>query len=131
MYLNYFVLFFAVLIEIEQSEKSDRCDYFMQFINVLKQANIQNERVILVLDKCELLEHEQIIILSKLQEFIKSYTFCVIFISQVSPAKFDYDINFLPIEFDQYNCGNIVYYKLFFSYSNLISLIFFLFSRDE
>lgn len=81
----------------------------MKFISVLKQAQIQNERVIIVLDKCELLEHEQIIIFSKLQELIKSYQFCVLFISQVSSAKFNNDINFLPIEFEQYNSGN--YYE--------------------
>lgn len=78
----------------------------MQFLNVLKQAQIENERVIIVLDKCELLEYEQIIIFSKLQEFIKSHQLCVILISQVSSAKFDQDIDYLPIEFEQYNSGN-------------------------
>lgn len=78
----------------------------MEFLNVLKQAQIENEKVIIVLDKCELLEYEQIIIFSKLQEFIKSYKLCVILISQVSSAKFDKDIDYLPIEFEQYNSGN-------------------------
>lgn len=78
----------------------------MQFLNILQLAKIQNERVIIVLDKCELLDQEQVIIFSKLQELIKSYQLCVIFISQVSPAKFDEDIDFIPIEFEQYNSGN-------------------------
>lgn len=82
----------------------------MQFLNFLKQAKIENERVIIVLDKCELLEHEQVIVFSKLQELIKSCRFCVILISQVSSAKFDKDIDFLPIEFEQYNSGNYFFF---------------------
>jgi len=97
---------FGFSLEIKQNDKSNRCDHFMQFINTLKLAQIQNEQVIIVLDKCELLEHEQIIVFSKLQEIIKSHQLCVILISQVSPAKFNNDINFLPIEFEQYNSGN-------------------------
>lgn len=107
---NKFKLCILLFIEIKQNDKSNQCDNFMKFVSVLKQAQIQNERVIIVLDKCELLEHEQIIIFSKLQELIKSHQFCVVFISQVSSAKFNNDINFLPIEFEQYNSGK--YYKL-------------------
>jgi len=96
------------LLQIKQSDnKSYRCDNFMQFLNFLKQAKIENERVIIVLDKCELLEHEQVIIFSKLQELIKSCQFCVILISQVSSAKFDKDLDFLPIEFEQYNSAEM------------------------
>lgn len=83
----------------------------MQFLNYLKQAKIENERVIIVLDKCELLEHDQVIIFSKLQELIKSCQFCVILISQVSSAKFDKDLDFLPVEFEQYNSGNFLLIK--------------------
>lgn len=83
----------------------------MQFLNYLKQAKIENERVIIVLDKCELLEHDQVIIFSKLQELIKSCQFCVILISQVSSAKFDKDLDFLPVEFEQYNNGNFLLIK--------------------
>lgn len=78
----------------------------MQFLNVLKQAEIQNERVIIVLDKCEMLENNQILILSKLQELIKSHQLCVILISQVSPIIFDEDIDYIPVIFEQYNSGN-------------------------
>jgi len=80
----------------------------MQFLNILKQADIQEERVIIVLDNCEMLGQEQMVLFSKLQELIKSYQFSVIFISQVVPAKFDEDINFIPIVFEQYNSGNIL-----------------------
>jgi hypothetical protein len=78
----------------------------MQFINVLKQFSIQKERVIIVLDKCEMLAQELIVVFSKLQEFIKSHQLCVIFVSQVLPTKFDEDINFIPIILEQYNSGN-------------------------
>lgn len=83
----------------------------MQFLNILKQAKIQNERVIIVLDNCEMLEHEQILIFSKLQELLKSYQFCVILITQVSPTKFGEDIDFIPIVFEQYNSGNCSFSK--------------------
>lgn len=82
----------------------------MEFLNVLKQAEIQNERVIIVLDKCEMLKHDQILMLSKLQESIKSYQLCVIFISQLSPIMFDEDIDFIPIIFEQYNSGNYFFF---------------------
>jgi len=100
------------LLEIKQSDIPNRCDHFMQFLNILKKAEIQQERVIIVLDNCEMLGHEQIVLFSKLQELIKSYQLCVIFISQVLPAKFDEDINCIPIVFEQYNSGNIlnIYY---------------------
>lgn len=78
----------------------------MQFLNVLKQEQMQNEKVIIVLDNCEMLAHELIVVFSKLQELIKSYQLSVILISQVLPAKFDEDINFIPIVFEQYNSGN-------------------------
>lgn len=78
----------------------------MQFLNILKQSQMQKEKVIIVLDNCEMLGHEQIVVFSKLQELIKSYQLCVILISQVLPAKFDEDINFIPIVFEQYNSGN-------------------------
>lgn len=55
-----------------------------------------------------MLEHEQILLFSKLQELIKSYTFCVIFISQVSPVIFDEDIDFISILFEQYNSGKYI-----------------------
>ncbi|KAL5240036.1 hypothetical protein ACI65C_007446 [Semiaphis heraclei] len=96
------------LLEIKQSDIPNRCDHFMQFLNILKQAEIQQERVIIVLDNCEMLGHEQIVLFSKLQELIKSYQFCVIFISQVLPAKFDEDINCIPIVFEQYNSDDIL-----------------------
>lgn len=91
-----------------------RCDNFMQFVNILKQFNIQNERVIIVLDKCEMLAQEHIVVFSKLQEFIKSHQLCVVFISQVLPTKFDEDINYIPIIFEQYNNGNYLKQKLLF-----------------
>jgi len=97
----------------------------MQFLNFLKQAKIENERVIIVLDNCELLEHEQVIIFSKLQELIKSCQFCVILISQVSSAKFDKDIDFLPIEFEQYNSGNFFLLIKCYLFSNKILVLFF------
>lgn len=78
----------------------------MQFLNILKQEQMQKEKVIIVLDNCEMLAHEQIVVFSKLQELIKSYQLCVVLISQVLPAKFDEDINFIPIVFEQYNSGN-------------------------
>jgi len=81
----------------------------MQFLNILKQSEIQQERVIILLDNCEMLGHEQIGLFTKLQELIKSYQLCVILISQVHPTKFDEDINFIPIVFEQYNSGNISY----------------------
>jgi len=80
----------------------------MQFLNILKQADIHKEQVIIVLDNCEMLGQEQIVLFSKLQELIKSYQLCVIFISQVLPSKFDKDINCIPILFEQYNSGNIL-----------------------
>lgn len=86
----------------------------MQFVNILKQFNIQNERVIIVLDKCEMLAQEHIVVFSKLQEFIKSHQLCVVFISQVLPTKFDEDINYIPIIFEQYNNGNYLKQKLLF-----------------
>ncbi|XP_060854544.1 origin recognition complex subunit 5 isoform X1 [Rhopalosiphum padi] len=95
------------LLQIKQSDLPNRCDNFMQFLNILKQSEIQQERVIILLDNCEMLGHEQIVLFSKLQELIKSYQLCVILISQVPPAKFDEDINFLPIVFEQYNTDEI------------------------
>lgn len=67
---------------------------------------MQKEKIIIVLDNCEMLGHEQIVGFSKLQELIKSHQLCVILISQVLPAKFDEDLNFIPIVFEQYNSGN-------------------------
>ncbi|VVC26907.1 Hypothetical protein CINCED_3A003563 [Cinara cedri] len=103
------ILFELILHDLlEDTELNNtRCDHFVQFLNVLKQARIQNERVIIVLDKCEMLEYNQIHVLSKLQELIKSYELCVIFISQVSPTIFDEDIDFIPVIFEQYNSVEI------------------------
>jgi len=101
-------MFYFFFIEIKQSDIVNRCDNFMQFLNILKQSNILRKQVIIVLDNCEMLGQEQIIIFSKLQELLKSYQICVIFISQVLPSKFDEDINCIPILFEQYNSGNIL-----------------------
>lgn len=95
------------LLEVKQSNIPNRCDYFMQFLNILKHAEIQQERVIIVLDNCEMLGQEHMVLFSKLQELIKSYQFSVIFISQVVPAKFNEDINFIPIVFEQYNSDDV------------------------
>lgn len=100
-------IFYLFSIEIKQSDIPNRCDNFMQFLNILRQAKIQQKRVIIVLDNCEMLGQEQIVLFSKLQEFMKSYQLCVILISQVLPTKFDEDYNFIPIVFEQYNSGNI------------------------
>lgn len=109
MFIYYYTsTIFCLSIDNKQNEKSVHCDNFMQFLNILNQAQIQNEKVILVLDKCEILGHEQILLFSKLQEFIKSYKCCVILISQVSPAIFDEDIDFISILFEQYNSGKII-----------------------
>lgn len=118
VHINVCILFYCVTIDDKQSDKSTRCDNFMQFLNLLNQAQIKKEKIILVLDKCEMLEHEQILLFSKLQELLKSYTFCVILISQVSPAIFDEDIDFISILFEQYNSGNyfqLILLLLFFS----------------
>lgn len=88
----------------------------MQFLNVLQQVQIINDRVVIVLDRCEMLGHEQIVVFSKLQELIKSCQFCVILISQVSPAKFNEDIDFIPIVFEQYNSGNYILDTNYFYY---------------
>lgn len=75
----------------------------MQFLNALKNSNVQNEKTIIVLDKCEVLDYEQVVVFSKLQELIQSFQLCVILISQVSPAKFNDDFAYIPIVFEQYN----------------------------
>ncbi|XP_050538941.1 origin recognition complex subunit 5 isoform X2 [Daktulosphaira vitifoliae] len=95
------------LLETKNIDLSYHCETFMQFLNALKNSNVQNEKTIIVLDKCEVLEYEQIMVFSKLQELIQSFQLCVILISQVSPAKFNDDFAFLPVIFEQFNSSEL------------------------
>ncbi|XP_050422791.1 origin recognition complex subunit 5 isoform X2 [Adelges cooleyi] len=91
------------LLGNENIDSSYRCENFMQFLNALKNANIQNQQTVIVLDRCEMLECEQITVFAKLQELVQSYQLCVILVSQVSPAKFNDDFAYIPVVFEQYN----------------------------
>lgn len=104
---------YFLFIDIKQNELPNKCDNFMQFLNILKYAQIQKERVIIVLDRCEMLEYNQLVVFSQLQKLIGSYQLCVILVSQVCSRKFDTDIDFIPIVFEQYNSGNIILHLLF------------------
>uniref|UniRef100_A0A1B6E817 Uncharacterized protein n=2 Tax=Clastoptera arizonana TaxID=38151 RepID=A0A1B6E817_9HEMI len=88
----------------------ERCDSFMMFVNYLKIAAhkdiFEENHCVIVLDECEHLmelgEH-YLIAFSRLQELTAIKNLCVIFISQLLPEKFIYDLSYFNIPFPQYN----------------------------